>query len=366
MYIAFSGEFFVRKYRPDAPGEKEARGHERNSLDMELEDENLEPAGEGRGLAEQRRQPRASGSGLRSNGDPEKNGGTAPNGDAEASARANIEQGGLEVHQHARGPSDVRKGNKIHVRRRKARDTQYDTPPEENTLHEPASEKRSTDPGDYELVIDNDSGTYRPDKKLLPVLAKWLQEQFGNLHIAVLDCGDEVDQKIKKRRIKAKRKHNHTLYMQTGSSSSSLSSSEQEDFAEGRAHRSGKEKGVDFITDPVGFVKEEIGRGEEKLGKLGKKKGKEGKEGKGEKDGEGDDTASVATDTTDGTGAGTAANSVKEEAAPAGATNTHAETNARANASSNVDPEVEEKARGFAHMNLNSNNVQGADDPEKQ
>ncbi|KIJ30348.1 hypothetical protein M422DRAFT_36570 [Sphaerobolus stellatus SS14] len=36
------------------------------------------------------------------------------------------------------------------------------------------------DPNEYKLVIDNNSGTYRPQKELLPIFQKWLAEE-GNL-----------------------------------------------------------------------------------------------------------------------------------------------------------------------------------------
>ncbi|CAK9786501.1 hypothetical protein CC85DRAFT_283097 [Cutaneotrichosporon oleaginosum] len=226
VYVAYSGEFFVRKYRPDAPGEDVAAKYERNSLDIELE----EGAMHG-----------------------EKSGGG--------------EEQGLEVKPRQRGPdTNTKRFRHEHGRRRAARDAQYDVPPQETTLHGPGSRRRSTDPADYELVIDNDSGTYRPDKELLPILAKYLSEQFGGLHIAVLSCTDDVDQEIKKRRLKAKAKRTgRRLYTQANSSNSSLSSSDAEAFEEGRHHLSGREKGLDFVTDPLKFAKERYHHGVDKL-----------------------------------------------------------------------------------------------------
>lgn len=229
IYVAVSGEFFVRKYRPDAEGEDVARKYERNSLDIELEE--LED-------------------------------------EAEASAKPNTDTDpGLEVKPRQRGPDDgasqFRQG---HNRRRAAREAQFDVPPQETTLHGPDTRGRSIEPSDYELVIDNDSGTYRPDKELLPALAKYLAEQFGGLHVAVLSCTDDIDQKVKKKRLKAKAKRNDgTLYTQAGSSSSSLSSSDAEAFEEGEHHKSAREKGLEFVSDPLKFTKDQYHSGVDKV-----------------------------------------------------------------------------------------------------
>ena len=47
------------------------------------------------------------------------------------------------------------------------------------------------DPKHYELVIDNDSGTYRPKGNLLPKL-----QTFHGLHIFTKECTDEELKKI--------------------------------------------------------------------------------------------------------------------------------------------------------------------------
>ncbi|KAJ6580991.1 hypothetical protein B0H19DRAFT_1113190 [Mycena capillaripes] len=62
-------------------------------------------------------------------------------------------------------------------------------------------------PKDYELVIDNDSGTYRPKKELLPVLEKWLADQrrLGGLGgVRAMDGFDKELEKLKEQRAKEK------------------------------------------------------------------------------------------------------------------------------------------------------------------
>lgn len=246
----------MRKYKPNAPGEREAEDRERNSLDVEIEDEELEKAGEGR--VEQRNQGEGSGEGSNST-----------DGHVNGSAKnASGADDGLRVQpskpRGPRNPESHAQKYRSGSGRKARREAQYDTPIEETTLHGPTKRGQSTEPSDYELVIDNDSGTYRPDEELLPVLQKWLQDQFDGLHIAVLSCNDDVDQEIKKKRLKQKQKlRGRRLW--TASSSASLSSSDEEAYTQGKPHRSGKEEVLEFIQAPMEFTKEKFGDGVHKV-----------------------------------------------------------------------------------------------------
>ena len=71
-------------------------------------------------------------------------------------------------------------------------------PPAEIEGRPPISEPPK-DPAYYELVIDNDSGTYRPNAKLLPLLRQFLSENFPGLKFVTLDCqaDEELMNKMK-------------------------------------------------------------------------------------------------------------------------------------------------------------------------
>lgn len=64
------------------------------------------------------------------------------------------------------------------------------------------------DPKHYELVIDNDSGTYRPRKELLPILEEFLsrEDNFGGLgRVLTMDCFDKTLERWKEERKEIKK-----------------------------------------------------------------------------------------------------------------------------------------------------------------
>ena len=94
-------------------------------------------------------------------------------------------------------------------------------------------EPQDRNPKGYELVIDNDSGTYRPRKELLPTLEEFLasDDNFGGLGgVLTMDCFDETLKKWKeerketKRRVRGKGKKGRPPKMVQVRSNSSMSS----------------------------------------------------------------------------------------------------------------------------------------------
>ncbi|KAL2427371.1 hypothetical protein ABEF95_012453 [Exophiala dermatitidis] len=88
----------------------------------------------------------------------------------------------------------------------------------------------SRDPSDYELIIDNDSGTYRPNAKKLPLFRDFLSRNFPGLKVVTLDCqaDEEKMNKLKnEQRERKKQSGRQVMYMQN-MSMSSLSSSDEE------------------------------------------------------------------------------------------------------------------------------------------
>lgn len=94
----------------------------------------------------------------------------------------------------------------------------------------PRTREASKDPHDYELIIDNDSGTYRPNAKYLHTLRDFMQANLPNLRVTTLDCQAD-EEKMKKlkgeQREKKKNSGKQITYLQN-SSQSSISSSEEE------------------------------------------------------------------------------------------------------------------------------------------
>ncbi|KAJ5218272.1 uncharacterized protein N7498_000371 [Penicillium cinerascens] len=122
--------------------------------------------------------------------------------------------------------------------------TENDIPVEEGDESEEAQEA-STDPSDYELFIDNDSGTYRPNAEKMPLLREFLVLNFPGLHVTTLDCQQDAERmgqmKEEQREFK-KAQGNPAAYLQQSSVSSlSISSSEEEELNEhsGQAKKRG-------------------------------------------------------------------------------------------------------------------------------
>lgn len=101
-----------------------------------------------------------------------------------------------------------------------------------------------SDPAYYALYIDNDSGTYRPNAKLLPLLKDFMRKNLPGLKIVTLDCGADAEKmgKLKtEQRERKKAEGKGTVVMQDDGSS--LSSSDEEELDERMREISGEGEG---------------------------------------------------------------------------------------------------------------------------
>lgn len=94
----------------------------------------------------------------------------------------------------------------------------------------------STEPSDYELYIDNDSGTYRPNSAMLPQLKEFLTANFPGLHISTLASQEDAElmgqMKDEQRNFKKEHGHLITYLQQSSVSSLSISSSDEDELNE--------------------------------------------------------------------------------------------------------------------------------------
>ncbi|KAJ8130334.1 hypothetical protein O1611_g3296 [Lasiodiplodia mahajangana] len=117
----------------------------------------------------------------------------------------------------------------------------------------------------YQLIIDNDSGTYRPDKSVLPDLRQFLERNFPGLKIVTPACDDPDHQKLKEhqRNLRKKTGRNIRMVLNRSPSASSFSSSDishlddmEEAGDEGR--KSKKERAWEILEEPR-RIKEALG-----------------------------------------------------------------------------------------------------------
>ena len=130
----------------------------------------------------------------------------------------------------------------------------------------PPKENPPRDPAYYELVIDNDSGTYRPKESLIPLLTSFLSKNFPGLKILALPCDDAELSRMKdeQREIKKAEGDRRTFVAYGGSSGGSISSSDMEELEiraaraeDGGARRRGPlERGLRVLAEPGDVAKE--------------------------------------------------------------------------------------------------------------
>jgi hypothetical protein len=202
IYIAYSGEFFIRRLRHK--NRKTPEEHLHSPPEEEGEQEGDRP-----------KTPHTPGS---------QDGSHSPHHHRHHHASPSQSPNGGQSSEHA-----------THLRPQTPNDQTEEHPPSD-LPNGPPDSPAPRDPRYYELVIDNDSGTYRPNAALLPILKTYLHTQLPGLHIAALDCQEdaELQQQMKKeQREKKETEGERIIYRQASNSSdSSISSSDLSDLDE--------------------------------------------------------------------------------------------------------------------------------------
>lgn len=132
------------------------------------------------------------------------------------------------------------------------------THPAQDLSDGPPHDSPPEDPRRYQLIIDNDSGTYRPDKHQLPHLQEFLQRNLPGLGVVAMHWEDEKLSKMKDDQRKIKKKEGNFMKVVQNSSpeSSDVSSSDESklsnlDANDGQGHYKGKKgKALDILEDP--------------------------------------------------------------------------------------------------------------------
>ena len=122
--------------------------------------------------------------------------------------------------------------------------------PEEQETHPPVEidggpphGNPPTDPSYYQLIMDNDSGTYRPNAKLLPQLEEFMHRNLPGLKIMTLDCtgdAERMNEMKEQQRARRKAEGNDRAYIQRDSDSISSSDMEDLDTTAGQQRQRGK------------------------------------------------------------------------------------------------------------------------------
>ena len=125
----------------------------------------------------------------------------------------------------------------------------------------PPSEDPPRDPAYYSLIIDNDSGTYRPNAKMLPLLKEFMRASLPGMKIVTLDCnGDKEKMEKWKNEQRERKKAEGKGVVVVQGDSGSISSSDEEDLedqqrqAEGAGKLSTKDKIAGKVQEPIHMI----------------------------------------------------------------------------------------------------------------
>jgi len=201
--IACAGEFFIRRRRGKG-GMKLSDGHD-TKPEIDGKGERVENSGERTDSFE----------------------GPGYGGPCELLDKDKREDKHKEEHEKKSGnkEDDEKTETDSHEKEEISEGSTHDASPQDSlqvSTHASHQVGRSRDPSHFVLIIDNDSGTYRPDSKTLPSLQKYLEQNLPGLKIKAMPRDSEQlkklkeEQKPKKEVVKARR-----VVQRSGSSSSS-------------------------------------------------------------------------------------------------------------------------------------------------
>lgn len=129
------------------------------------------------------------------------------------------------------------------------------THPPSDIADGPPKDEPPKDPAYYSLIIDNDSGTYRPNAKLLPQLREFLQKNLPGIKIVTLDCNGDKEKMEKwknEQRERKKTEGKHTAVVQgDGDSIDEKDLNQQEGIAKGEGKSSSKDHVKEKIKKPL-------------------------------------------------------------------------------------------------------------------
>ncbi|KAF7549599.1 hypothetical protein G7Z17_g6261 [Cylindrodendrum hubeiense] len=118
----------------------------------------------------------------------------------------------------------------------------------------PPKEDPPPNPAYYQLIIDNDSGTYRPDKSILSDLKSYLEHNFPGLGIIAMHWEDQELQDLKQAQRTVKKKEGRMINVVMNMSQSSISSAESAlDHREAgweQGQKSKREAAFEALEDP--------------------------------------------------------------------------------------------------------------------
>ncbi|KAK5988175.1 hypothetical protein PT974_12315 [Cladobotryum mycophilum] len=136
---------------------------------------------------------------------------------------------------HADAEKYIACSGEFFIRRLQHPDASDDPEPKEKTHPAeeipggPPLEAPPPNPAYYQLYIDNESGTYRPDKSILPDLKEFLERNLPGLGIVAMSVDDDRLQQLKDEQRNIKKKEGKIMHVvMNNSSSDSLSSVESE------------------------------------------------------------------------------------------------------------------------------------------